>query len=158
MWIGAGVNSTVLAASTVTLVTSLSAGVLLLRPFTILRSYMEILFSSDQIGTSEIPFGTFGRIIVTESAVGAGVTAIPDPQGAVAGDPDADWYMWQALSHRFTFVTGIGIVGDGGMYYQIDLKAMRKVGPDDSSAMVVTIASAVGAQIITNGRTLIQLH
>ena len=79
IWIGNGVNSTVLSASTVTLVGTLSAGALILRPFTILRSHLEVLYSSDQIGASEIPFGTLGEIVVTEAAAAAGIASIPDP-------------------------------------------------------------------------------
>ena len=156
MWIGTGVGATAVAGATTTLVDSLSAGALLLRPFTILRTRMDILFQSDQVAASETPFGSYGKIVVTSAAAAIGVTALPNPSG-VSGDPEAGWFVWQAMSVGFLFLSSIG-AGDLGWHYSIDSKSMRKVGPDDDVVSVYDNEVAAGSSFITNGRMLIQLH
>ena len=92
MWIGAGVGDTVISAATKSLISILSAGALFLRPFTILRTRMLIYWVSDQQTGTEQSFGTYGRIVVTDTAAALGVTAIPDPS-VFAGDPEASWLV-----------------------------------------------------------------
>ena len=157
MWIGAGVGGTVIAASAKVFVSSLSAGALLLRPFTILRTRMLIHIISDQIAASEAPFGSYGQIVTTEIAVALGVTAIPDP-GALTGDPEADWYVHQFVSTSFEFLDATGVAANAGHQYLIDSKAMRKVGPDDDVAGMFKMETGSGGVIVTGGRQLIQLH
>ena len=156
MWIGAGVGDETLSGSTLTFSSSYSAGALLLRPFTILRTRMDILFYSDQEAADETYHGTYGEVIVTDAAVAVGVTALPNPSG-VSGDPEQDWFVWQAMSGR-AVVTAVGNEGLAGWHYVIDSKAMRKVGPSDDSVTMIDMEGAAGARIVTNGRQLIQLH
>ncbi len=151
MWIGAGVGSTTVASAVKALISSLSAGALLLRPFTILRTRMEILYFSDQVATSENPHGSYGRIVVTETAAALGITALPNPSG-ISGDPEASWVVWQALASRFQFNTGVGVEAQGGMRYTIDSKSMRKVGPDDDLVTLYDNEIANGATVIDNGK------
>ena len=157
IWIGWGVGVTSLTGSTIHLVFTYSAAVLLLRPFTILRTRGEIVYESDQIAGSETPFGTFAEIIVTENAAGLGVTALPDPD-VTAGDPDSPWFNVQTCAVRVEVADATGFDGDFGHHYSIDSKAMRKVGPNDDSAAMFSQQATVGAKIITQGRQLIQLH
>ena len=161
MWIGAGVGQTSIAASSVTLVSTLFAGALLLRPFTILRSHLLISVRSDQAVASENTIGAYGNTVVTDTAAAVGVTAVPDPSG-ISGDPEADWYLWQALQNAFVVdingTEGIGMIGNNGVQYKVDSKAMRKVGPDDNVVAVCTAEIANPFLLITQGRTLIQLH
>ena len=154
MWIGAGAGTQVLAASGSTLIASLSAGQLALRPFTILRTRMDVLVASDQTGAAENPFGSYGMVVVTDKASGVGITAVPEP----SGDLEADWFVHQHWSLRFEFVTGVGFHPSGGFHYEIDSRAMRKVGPDDDVVTVGTIDNAFGMRIVEGGRHLIQLH
>ena len=157
MWIGYGTAPQVLAGSTTTLFASYSAGALLLRPFTILRTLAEILFTSDQEAVDENTVGSLGEIVVTDTAAALGVTALPNPS-SIDGDPEASWYVWQALHNKFVIDTGSQINGAAGQRYTIDSKAMRKVGPDDDSATLIDIQSAPGALVFMHGRQLIQLH
>ncbi len=161
MWIGQGVGISTLTASSKNLVSTLSAGALLLRPFTILRTHMEIVLVSDQEVAVEFPACSYGEIVVTDTAAAIGVTAVPNPSG-VSGDPEADWYVWQAMFTKFLIdingTDGIGLDADAGHHYVIDSKAMRKVGPDDDVVAMATMETAFGAVIHTNGRQLIQLH
>ena len=108
MWIGSGVGDTTVAAGATVLVSTFSAGALALRPFTILRTHMLLTIRSDQTGADETLIGSYGELVVTEVAAAVGVTAVPDPSG-ISGDPEAAWYVWQALATRFLFVSGVGV-------------------------------------------------
>ncbi len=157
MWIGAGVGLTALTASTVTLVGSLSAGALLLRPFTVLRTRMILGYFSDQVAASESPFGDYADLIVTDTAAAAGIASIPTPGGST-GDPEAAWFAFQSVMTRFEQSSGVAWQGAFGREYTIDDKAMRKVGPDDNIVSVFTQAAVAGATLFSSGRRLIQLH
>ena len=157
MWIGAGVGVTNIAGSTKALVSLLSAGAKTLRPFTILRTRMLIHAFSDQLGASEEPICSYGSIVVTDTAAAIGVTAVPNPSG-ISGDPEADWYLWQAMSVVFDFASAVGFDANAGAQYVIDSKAMRKVGPDDDVVDMATTETGHGVTLHTNGRMLIQLH
>ena len=156
MWIGAGIGTDNLLASALTFVSSLSGGALLLRPFTVLRTHLLVHFTSDQVAVNETPFGTLARIVVTETAAALGVTAMPDPS-PVSGDPEAAWFAVQNCSLRFKFLDATGVF-DAGVHFVVDDHAMRKVGPDDDIATIFSMDAGVGADMITQGRMLIQLH
>ncbi len=161
MWIGHGVGATAVAGNTKQLVSVLSAGALLLRPFTILRTHLTLQVHSDQFTAIESSIASYGSIVVTDTASAIGVTAVPDPSG-ISGDPDADWYLWQGLSNTFFIdvngTDGIGVDGDLGAKWEIDSKAMRKVGPDDDIVDMASSDNALGFTLTTIGRQLIQLH
>ena len=157
MWIGAGVGQQTIVASSIQLLSMLSAGALALRPFTILRTHMLIGFSSDQAAVTEVPQGTYARIVVTDSASGVGATAIPDPS-SIDGNPEADWHVVQECFAKFEFLTAVGFNGVSSYTYFVDSKAMRKVGPDDDLVGMFSETAGQGAQIVTRGRVLIQLH
>jgi len=157
LWIGAGIGTVTLVGNSRVLVSSLSVGALLLRPFTILRTRQLLHFFSDQTATPETPFGAFGSIIVSDQARAAGAGSVPAPSG-VDGDPEADWFVWQALSDDFQFKTAVGFQSDSGVQYVIDSKAMRKVGQNDDLVTIGEMDSAVGGLLVVLGRRLIQLH
>jgi len=157
MWIGSGIGLTVLTGATKTLLATLSASALLLRPFTILRTRMFLLWSTDQEAADETPHGSYGHIVVTDTAAAIGATAVPNPSG-IDGDPEGDWYVWQALASKVLVDTVSGVHGAQGLGFVIDSSAMRKVGPDDDIATVVDVQTAQGAALVTNGRMLVQLH
>jgi len=156
IWIGAGVGLTTLTANAVQLISVLSAGALLLRPFTILRTHMLFSFESDQDGTDERPFGTLAQIVVTETASGIGATAVPDPD-PIAGNSDADWFLIQNMYHSVRDSGTPSMQAPFENQYEVDSKAMRKVGPQDDIVMMSSM-NAFGAFVTTQGRRLIQLH
>ncbi len=152
MWIGAGVGATAITGSTVHLVGTLSAGALLLRPFTILRTIMVLEYNTDTLSVAEHPWGTFAKIIVTETAAALGITAIPDPD-PTAGDPEAAWFSVQNVSNPFKFSTAVAWQGGSfGRQYLMDQRAMRKVGPDDQVATVFSQQATVGADLLSQAR------
>jgi len=156
IWIGFGVGITSIVASADQVIGVLSAGALALRPFTILRTHMVLGFASDQSIATERPQGTFGAIVVTETAAAIGTTAIPDPS-TTDGDPDADWFLMQECMATLIFKDATGIETYMQQYI-VDSKAKRKVGPQDDVVQIFSETVGVGANLITRGRQLIQLH
>ena len=154
VWVGSTVDTLVLLASSSTLFASFSASILALRPFTILRTRLELLYTTDQSAASESPNGLFGIGVFSDTAVALGITALPGP----FAQPEQDWFVYQGLQHEFTFITGSGIDNHAGSHFAVDSKAMRKVGLDDDVAFVVDQVNAVGSAITMNGRMLLQLH
>ncbi len=157
MWIGDGVGVTTIVANSKQVVGSLSAAALLLRPFTILRTRLFLHYMSDQNAVSESSFGTYGEIVITDAATAIGATAIPDPS-VTTGNPEADWFVSQPVSFRFVFGTAASFIGDAGHHYIVDSRAMRKVGPDDDVVAMFSEDGNIGAFLVSQGRTLIQLH
>ncbi len=154
MWIG-GINAAVtLPASTVVLMATLSAAALLLRPFTILRYRAAIHYENDQQVTSERSTGAMGFMVVNDTAAALGITGIPSP----ITNPDAPWFVWQGMTNRLRLATAVGFDANGGTHYEVDSKAMRKIGPNEDLAVVFDEQSAVGAVLQEQGRILIQLH
>ena len=160
MWIGTGVGQSVLPASSKLLVGSLTAAALALRPFTILRTHLQVDIRSDQETAIEHLIASLGIIVVTETAAAIGVTAVPDPSG-ISGDPDSDWFLWTALANSFFIdINGTDGIGVSTLLnrYTLDSKAMRKVGPEDTEVIMLSNDTAVGASVTTQGRQLVQLH
>ena len=157
MWIGSGVGQTTIVANATALIASLSAGALLLRPFTILRTRQLIGFTTDQAAVTERPQGLYGQIVVTDSASSIGATAIPDPS-STDGNPEADWFVHQECLTKFTFLSSVGFDEGGLVQYVVDSKAMRKVGPQDDVVSMFSETGVFGAVLFTRGRMLIQLH
>ena len=146
--------ATVVNASSVALIGVMNATALALRPFTILRTRLLFHAESDQGAASELPFGSFGLIVVTESAAAAGIGSLPTPNT----EADASWFVWQAWLSSFVLASAVGFNEPSGSDYDIDSKAMRKVGIDDQVAVIAENVSGVGSQVVVNGRMLVQLH
>ena len=68
-----------LTASGGTILGSLNATALALRPFTIVRQHYFLMLRSDQAAAAERQFGAFGCVVVSDQAEAVGVTAIPTP-------------------------------------------------------------------------------
>ncbi len=152
LW-GAGTPaSSIETASGGTLLTSLGAGALALRPFTIIRNRFTFHISSDQAAAAEDQVGAYGRAVVSDQASAIGVTAVPTP----ITDQDSD--LWHVYA---TFVQGGSRVNDGmvGRTYEIDSKAMRKVEDGQDVVSVVEFsAQGGGFRFIVTGRFLLKLH
>jgi len=138
MWIGTGTLSTTLVGSSSQLLGSLNAAALALRPFTILRTRMGLWFESDQAAVSERPIGFYSKQVVSDQQIAAGITSLPDP----LNEPDADYFESQALSASFIFLSSIGFHPQSQTYYEQDVKAMRKVGPNQDIASVSVLSTA----------------
>ena len=154
-WIGLGLaadavdNSSVLSAK-------LNATALALRPFTVIRTHIEILQQTDQSTASEDMGAAFGMCVVSESASGAGVASVPTP----ITDADSDlFFVHQWMIASFLLKTAVGVADPSGTRYTIDSKAMRKVNNDQDVIIVVEgDSSGEGMVINSAGRMLIKLH
>jgi len=157
MWVGVGeTNSTIAASSTALLINSGSAGLLALRPFTVVRTRGILAFRSDQTGVSEAFHAALGYSVVTDQASAIGITAVPTPYTDIGSDM---FYVHQFFSGRFEFVTGVGFHPQSMQVKEYDSKAMRRVN-DDSDVVTVLETSSLssGINIYHAARFLIKLH
>ena len=132
----------------------MTAAELAKRPFTIVRTHLEVQVTSDQIGATERGVLGVGMAVVSDQAVAVGAAAVPAP----IDDLDSDlFFLIKLLFYEFTFVTAAGFDSVSGTQASIDSKAMRKVN-NDQEAVVVAQTGTVGARFQIGGRILIKEH
>jgi len=117
---------------------------------TIRRTRGVLTVSSDQSVAAEYVAGAMGMIVVTDTALAVGITAIPGP---LTNANDDGWWVWEPCSFK-------GSLGGGGVVsqsYQFDSKAMRRVEEGFSGAIVFesgsngnAMAVAVSLSILTS--------
>jgi len=155
-WIG--ITPTTNALNATAVVSNVgSAGLLAMRPFTIVRVHMVVHIESDQNAGSETQVAAIGMCVVSDQASGIGVTAVPTPE---TDDGSDLWLMHQWLLTAFRFNTAVGIEAGTGHVFSVDSKAMRKVN-DDQDILVVKESNTIaggGSTITSAGRMLIKLH
>ena len=148
--------ATVDAAVGGTLVGSLNAAALALRPFTIVRTRFLVGILSDQAAVSESQVGAFGMAVVSDQAAAIGVTAIPMPITDMSSDL---WFVHQLMYSDFQIDSSVGFQSDAMHQYVIDSKAMRKVEVGED-IVLVTERSGTGDGILTivGGRALVKVN
>ncbi len=143
--------TTISAASTGTLVASLNAAALALRPFTIVRSRFEIGLVSDQAAAIESQSIGMGIAVVSDEASAVGITAVPTPITEMGSNL---WLLHTLLFSRESTLTDRSIVGG---YKSVDSKAMRKVEVGQDVILVLeTSAVSSGCVVTMGGRMLIK--
>jgi len=133
--------------------TSLNAAALALRPFTVVRTHVELYILSDQAAAHEFQATAFGMAVVSDQAAAVGVTAIPMPVDELGSD------LWFVHRVAFADATALTDVTTPGQAYSIDSKAMRKVSGDEDiviSQQLSLVGS--GASMLFAGRMLIKIH
>ena len=155
LWVGISHQNTILAAAaTAVLTNSANAALLALRPFTIVRTHLNWLVTSDQSAATENFIGSFGAAVVSDQAVAVGVAAVPTP----ATDQGSDlWFLYATWTGRFELV-GTSITSDVSPQ-NIDSKAMRKV-EDGQDVVFVAEAGLIGNGCVvhSSGRMLVKTH
>ena len=154
VWIGAGFTGANVGASSATLLGILNAAALALRPFTVIRTRLMQSWASDQLSASETVAGAFGIIVAKEQATTAGIVSLPDP----ITEPDAEWFVYQGCEDKFLFSSAVAFLSGVGHQYLIDSKAQRKVGINETIAVIAATSSAFGADVAGEGRFLVKLH
>ena len=150
------VNTTLASSNLVAFINSAGAGLLAIRPFTVVRTRGILAFRSDQTGASESFNAALGYAIVSDQASAIGATAIPTPYTDLGSDL---FFVHQFMSGRFEFVTGIGFHPQAMATIEYDSKAMRKVNDDQDIAVVLETSSiGSGINIYHAARMLIKLH
>ena len=130
---------------------SLNAAALAFRPFTIVRTHLEIVLRSDQAAAIEVQIAAVGLAIVSDQAVAVGVTALPTPISDAASNL---WFL-----HKYVFADESSLTDRtrGQTNLAVDLKAMRKV--EQGQDMVVMLETqATGAVITTALRMLLKMN
>ena len=120
-WFGFQPTQVTMTAGGGTLIFSLNAAALAMRPFTIVRLRFEIMIRSDQAAQAEVQIGAFGLAVVSDEAVAVGVSAVPTP---VAQDASDYWFVHQYYMSNSTNLTDLVVPASK---FTIDSKAMRKV-------------------------------
>jgi len=154
-WFDISITSTGVDNSSV-LVNSLTALELARRPFTVVRTYLEILQLSDQAVATEQMHAAIGMCVVSDQAAAIGVSAVPTP----ITDDDSDlWYIHKFMLSGFAFSSAVGFDERLGRQYTIESKAMRKVNDAEDLIVVVEGSSlGEGQTLVTAGRVLIKEH
>ncbi len=152
-WLDVPFSTTTMTAAGGTIIASLNAAALAIRPFTIVRTHLEAQVFSDQSAAIERQACAVGLAVVSDQAAAIGVTAVPTPVTDLGSD---FWFV-----HQVMFATE-GTLTDRttpGTQYSIDSKAMRKV-EGDSDLVVVGEFSALGGgvRLFLAGRILIKTN
>ena len=151
LWLPLDVTVATIGGGQAVLLASLNAAALAMRPFTIVRTHMALYLQSDQAAAVETQSVAFGCAVVSDQAVGVGITAVPTP----FTDMDSSLFF----AHQVCFADA-GTLTDrtiGGSYFQVDSKAMRKV--DNGSDLVITVETFnYGVSLSSAGRILIKTN
>ena len=157
LWLAAPpARTSVAGGQSATLFSVLNAGALALRPFTVIRTRMQVGIISDQNAATENMLVGYGFAVVSDVASTIGITAVPTP----ITDQDSDlFFVYQMLFQGLNVTSAIGMHFNALQQYTIDSKAMRKV--EDGSDIVVTgesTSASDGSTIFDGGRFLVKLH
>ncbi len=135
-----------------TLIFNLNAAALALRPFTIVRTHLEIALRSDQAAAIETQTAALALAVVSDQASAIGVTALPTPITDMGSDL---WFLYQLM---FADESNLTDRTRNGQFYSVDSKAMRKVEDGQDIVMVAEQAITNGVEVSVGGRLLIKLH
>jgi len=136
-----------------TLISTLNAAALALRPFTIIRSRFMTMVRSDQGAANEDQVGAIGMAVVSDQAVAIGVTAIPTPVTNMASD------LWFLYDQYMCNATNLANLTNPACTITTDSKAMRKVDVGQDVVCVAELNSiGQGTTLFTGGRMLIKTH
>ena len=136
-----------------TVLFTLNAAALALRPFTIVRTRFALLFRSDTEAASEAAAGAFGMAVVSDQATAIGVTAVPTPITDMASD---FWFVHQIMYNQSSLqATGIT---ETASQIEIDSKAMRKVDIGQDLVIVAEAGVGGGFNLMAGGRMLVKVN
>ena len=157
VWLFFGPTSTTISGvSSATVISSLNAAALALRPFTVVRTRGTLHYHSDQSAADESYGGGFGLAVVSDQAVAVGITAVPTPVTDYGSDL---WFLIEQLHGRVEFLSGVGFEGSNGRERMIDSKAMRKVDVGEDIVVVAETASFQSSNVLVSSfRMLVKLH
>ena len=153
VWFSSAIAATTLGSGSVILY-SLNAAALAFRPFTIIRTILDIAIRSDQAAAVEVQSVAIGKAVVSDQAAAVGVTAVPTPVTDVGSDL---WFLHQTMFAEESALTDRA--KPHGLWH-IESRAMRKVldGQTMLTILEVNGATGQGAIIRTMGRFLIKAN
>ena len=156
LWIGiVDTNQALASANSAAIFTGLSATDLALRPFTVVRTLMQLFVQSDQKAADEFYHTAIGMAVVSDQALAIGITAVPTP----ISDVDSDlFFLYGQVRGEINIVSASGAL-ETGHTANIDSRAMRKV--EDGSDIAIAIengSQSSGTNVAKGGRMLVKLH
>ena len=107
---------------------------------TIIRTRGILSIMSDQQAANETQIGALGIGVVQEQAASIGVIAVSHP---IADSLSGLWFTWVPFAQSFLFITAAGVDCQRQTNYEIDSKAMRKLGANERLVFVVENQSAI---------------
>ncbi len=123
-----------------------------LRP-TVVRSRGEVMIKPQAYTADLVVSGAFGICVVSEEAFAAGAASIPRP----FDDSNwGGWFVWQSFVRTLEFVDASGFDAQAAWNWQVDSKAMRKIGSNDIIVMMAESQQAAFA-IAMHVRLLLKL-
>ena len=145
---------TVMTATGGTIIFSLNAAALALRPFTIIRTHFELALRSDQNSVNEVQAVALGMAVVSDQAVAVGVTAVPTPDTDMGSD------LWFAHKILYAEETTLATLTKEGTRVSLDSKAMRKVDIGQDLVIVGEMIAAIssGLTFTCGGRMLVKVN
>ena len=147
---------TAFSATGGTVLFTLNAAALALRPFTIIRTRFLVSIETDQLAADEPQVGALGMAIVSDQASAVGVTAVPTPITDMASD---FWFVHQLMFSSFVFADATGFDSQGMTNHTIDSKAMRKVDIGQDLVVVGELsAQGQGFTLTLGGRMLVKVN
>ncbi len=151
-WIGFQHVGATLSSASSTLIFSLNAAALALRPFTIVRTHFSFFVNSDQAAANEQQAIFWGAAVVSDQAVSVGITAVPTP------NTDLPSSLFFALKLMYANAVNLTDQTKAGAYFELDSKAMRKVDVGSDIIVVVENPLATGVVIQQAGRMLVKTN
>jgi len=137
-WAGvASASSTTVPAASKVLLGSFSPTVS--GDVTVLRSVGYLTIATDNNVGDEQQIGAFGMIVVTDTALSTGITAVPGPVTDIADD---GWLLYQPFAFEFFTATAVGLEPNFAHMLEIDSKGKRIVEDGRAVALVVENAHA----------------
>ena len=144
------------AASTASLMFTLNAAALALRPFTVVRTRGILGMRTDNQAAQELQSLSLGFAVVSEQATAVGVTAVPTPETDRGSEL---FFVYESLAGFHELFTAVGFNPHGQIVTKYDSKAMRKVNEGEDIAVVAETSSiSLGAIVHVSGRMLVKLH
>ncbi len=123
---------------------------------TIVRCRGIVTVKSDQIGSTEAQIGALSMAVVSSQAATTGASAIPGP---MTSPGYAGWFVYEMFGNQMALSTAAGFDPRFGITREIDSKAMRKIGEDESVViMYENGANGLGTDVFVNVRILTKLH
>ncbi len=121
-------------------------------PLTVIRT-RGLVSVKPASATADIEIvGALGFGVVSTEAFTAGIASIPEPY------TDADWsgwFVWRSFTYDFEFEDASGIAYPD-WNFELDSKAMRKFGPNESIVMIAESFSGA-FNIAVSPRVLVKL-
>ncbi len=122
-------------------------------PATIVRTRGQVSVRLQAYTADLTVAGAFGIGVVSQEAFAAGVASMPEP----FTDSDwGGWFVWRTFAMRFEFDDATGLTFPASVDFEVDSKAMRKIGTNE--VLVFIAESQTGAYAMFDGtRSLIKL-